>query len=175
MCAVRCRNLFRQHRLEQTERLTELHGPAFELTQDPEHLFGSSLLELLADFFCRCPTQPFAETECGAAGKAKRQGGEAGTATQGRARQSVGCYGRLGVLSPAEPNGSSTRSSLMHSIVQPKANGSRIPVRWPHSPSSHQVVLTQLQSAAAGFSCSPRKKASVWVTRYGRRPSAECG
>ena len=71
--AVGSGDILGQHGLEQAERLAELHGSTFELTQHPEQLFRSSLLELLTDFFGWCPAQPFAEPDRGSAGKAEWQ------------------------------------------------------------------------------------------------------
>ena len=70
---VRRGDVLRQHRLEQAERLAELHRAALELAQYPEQLLGRPLLHLLADLLGRRAAQPLAEAQRGPAGEAERQ------------------------------------------------------------------------------------------------------
>jgi hypothetical protein len=60
MRPVRRRNLLREHRLEQAERLPELHRPALELTENSEELLCCTLLKLLRHLIGWCAAQPLA-------------------------------------------------------------------------------------------------------------------
>ena len=68
--------LRRQRRLEDRQRLAELHRPALELAEHLEDLLGGALLDLLRDDLGGAPADPLADPERGAAGEPQRQPGE---------------------------------------------------------------------------------------------------
>src|SRR6202035_3879711 len=68
--------LGRQRRLEDRQRLAELHRPALELAKHPEDLVGGASLDLLGDDLRRLAADPPGQPERGPAGEAKRQAGQ---------------------------------------------------------------------------------------------------
>ncbi len=87
--AVRLRHVLRQHRLEQTQGLAELHRAALELAQHLEQLLCGPLLQLGVHPLGRGTADALAEAEGGTAGEAERQGREPGPAAQAGSRQRV--------------------------------------------------------------------------------------
>ena len=68
--------LGRQRRLEDRQRLAELHRPALELAEHPEDLVRGALLDLLSDDLRRLAPDPPGYPERGPAGEAERQPGK---------------------------------------------------------------------------------------------------
>src|SRR5262249_46715816 len=75
---VRPRDLGRQRRLEDRQRLAQLHRAALELTQDAENLLGGALLYLLRDDLGRTAADPLSDPDGGAARQPDRQPGHFG-------------------------------------------------------------------------------------------------
>ena len=73
---VRAGDLRRQGRLENGQRLAELHRSALELAQDAENLLGGALLDLGGDDLGRPATEPLAQAERGPASQAGGEGGQ---------------------------------------------------------------------------------------------------
>jgi hypothetical protein len=87
--AVGSRELLGEGRLEDRQRLAELHRTALELAEDAEQLVGGASLQLGCHRLGGLAAQALAETEGGAAGDAERQPGEPGGAGDGVARKIV--------------------------------------------------------------------------------------
>ncbi len=75
---VRPGDLGRQRRLEDRQRLAQLHGAALELAQDPEDLVGRAPLDLLGHDLGGPPADPLPEAQCRAAHEPDGQPGELG-------------------------------------------------------------------------------------------------
>ena len=75
---VRPGELRRQRRLEDRQRLAQLHGAALELTQDPEDLVGGAPLDLLGHELGGPAADPFPDPQCRPARQADRQPGQLG-------------------------------------------------------------------------------------------------
>jgi len=65
----------RQRRLEDGQRLAQLHGTALELTQDAEDLFRRALLDFLRHDLGRPPADPLSHPDGRAASQPDRQPG----------------------------------------------------------------------------------------------------
>jgi hypothetical protein len=87
--AVRLRDVLRQHRLEQTQGLAELHGTPLELAQHLEQLLRGPFLELGVHPFGRGAADALAEAEGGTTGEAQWQRREPRPTTQAGPRQRV--------------------------------------------------------------------------------------
>ena len=85
--AVRRGHVVGEGRLEDRERLAELHRAALELAQGAEQLLGGALLHLDHHGLGRLPAQALAEPQRAATGVPQRQGGEARGARHGLAGQ----------------------------------------------------------------------------------------
>ena len=72
---VRPGDLRRQRRLEDRQRLAQLHGAALELAQDAEDLVGRALLYFLRDDLGRPPADPLPDPDGRAARQPDRQPG----------------------------------------------------------------------------------------------------
>ena len=83
--AVGRRHLLGERRLEDRQRLAELHRAALELAEDAEQLLGGPGLELRGDDLGRLPADPLPEAPRRAAGHAHGQAGQPGRADHGTA------------------------------------------------------------------------------------------
>jgi len=81
------RELLGKGRLEDRQRLPELHRAALELPQHLEELLGRAGLQLGGDELGRLAPHPLAEAEGGAPGEAQRQRGQLGRSGHGIARK----------------------------------------------------------------------------------------
>jgi hypothetical protein len=70
--AIRPCDLLGQRRLEDGQRLPELHRAALELAEHLEQLLRRALLQLAAHDLRRLPADPFADAPCGPSGEAER-------------------------------------------------------------------------------------------------------
>ncbi len=86
-----------ERRLEDRQRLAQLHRAALELPEHAEQVFGGPSLRLLAEDLVRQARDPLAETDGRASGQAQRQGGELHAAGEGPPRKVVA---RMGVSMP---------------------------------------------------------------------------
>src|SRR5690606_37463613 len=75
--------LFGHPGFDHRQRLAELHRPAFELTQHPEHVLGRALLDVETDGLSRLTAETPAESERGSPGRTQRQGGELESSVDG--------------------------------------------------------------------------------------------
>ena len=176
-CAVRAGDVVGQHRLEQAQRLPELHRPALELAEHLEQLLRGPLLQLLADLLGGRAADPSAEAEGRAA---RRSRGGARPAARCGASRRARCGRRTSAVSAsARPwrgaasrgrSGTTGGSSGMGPILAGAPTVSRGRVgRRRRRPAAGALGVDATRRAAAGCA-APAPSSSVCPSVSARRP-----